>query len=71
MKTLNRDIVKIQSRISRVVRKASAPRQEHFDNVARMMGYADSNIAYKHLGKSFIDKAKVDAPSINIDRAKL
>ena len=61
---LHNDIKNIKRNIERKVSKASSKRQEHFDNVAREMGYADSNIAFKYLGKSFIDKAKVNAPSI-------
>ena len=61
---LHQDIKNLKRKISYKVKKASTPRQNHFDNVARELGYADSNIAYKHLGKAFIEKAKVNAPSI-------
>ena len=61
---LHQDIKNLKSRISYKVKKAAAPRQLHFDNVARELGYADSNIAFNALGKAFIEKAKVNAPSI-------
>ena len=67
MKSINQDVKNLQSRISYQVKKAATPRQNHFDNVARELGYADSNIAFKHLGKVFIEKAKVNAPSIKIN----
>ncbi len=63
---LNQDVKNLQARISYKVKKAATARQLHFDNVARELGYADSNIAFKYLGKSFIDKAKINAPSINL-----
>lgn len=66
MKTINQDIKNLQSRISYKVKKSATPRQNHFDNVARELGYADSNIAFKYLGKVFIEKAKLNAPSINL-----
>lgn len=61
---LHNDIKNIKRNIERKVSNASNARQLHFDNVAIELGYADSNIAFKHLGKSFIEKAKVNAPSI-------
>lgn len=64
---LHNDIKKIQSESRKRVFKAATPRQLHFDNVARDLGYADSNIAFKHLGKSFIEKAKINAPSIKVN----
>ncbi|WP_395058605.1 hypothetical protein [Flavobacterium sp.] len=67
MKPINQDVKNLQSRISYKAKKAAAPRQNHFDNVARELGYADSNIAFKHLGKVFIEKAKVNAPSIKLN----
>lgn len=67
MKTLNQDVKNLKNRISYQVKKASTPRQNHFDNVARELGYADSNIAFKHLGKVFIEKAKVNAPCIKLN----
>lgn len=67
MKEINQDVKNLQVRISYKVKKASTPRQNHFDNVARELGYTDSNIAFKHLGKVFIEKAKVNAPSIKIN----
>ena len=63
---LHNDIKNIKRNIERKVSKAATPRQLHFDNVARELGYADSNVAFKHLGKSFIEKAKVSAPSISL-----
>lgn len=62
---LHNDLKNIKRNIERKVSKAANPRQLHFDNVARELGYADGNIAFKHLGKSFIEKAKVNAPSIS------
>jgi hypothetical protein len=67
MKTLHQDIKNLKSRISYKVKKASTSRQDHFYNVARELGYADSNIAFNFLGKSFIELAKVNAPSIKIN----
>ena len=67
MKAINQDVKNLQNRISYKVKKAATPRQIHFDNVARELGYADSNIAFKHLGKVFIEKAKVNAPSIKLN----
>lgn len=64
MEAINQDVKNLQSRISYQVKKASTPRQNHFDNVARELGFADSDIAFKHLGKVFIEIAKVNAPSI-------
>ena len=61
---LHQDLKNLKSRISYKVKKAATPRQIHFDNVARELGYADSNIAFNHLGKAFIEKAKINAPSI-------
>ena len=61
---LHNDIKQLKKTIQRKVSKAANARQQHFDNVARQMGYADSNIAFSHLGKAFIEKAKVNAPSI-------
>ena len=58
------DIQIIKSAITRKVKQAAEPRQQHFDRIAREMGYADSNIAFKHLGKVFIEKAKQGAPAI-------
>ena len=66
MKNLHADIKKIKSEIGKKVSKAADARMLHFDNVARELGYADSNIAFKALGKSFIEKAKVNAPSIKL-----
>ena len=66
MKTYSDDIRTIKSNINKTVSKAANARQLHFDNVARELGYADSNIAFKALGKSFIEKAKVNAPSIKL-----
>jgi len=63
---MHQDIKNLKSRISYQVKKAATPRQLHFDNVARTLGYADSNIAYNNLGNSFIEIAKVNAPSISI-----
>lgn len=63
---LHNDIKNIKRNIERKVSKAANPRQLHFDRVARELGYADSNIAFKYLGKSFIEKAKVNAPSISL-----
>lgn len=64
MKAINQDVKNLQNRISYNVKKAAAPRQSHFDNVAIELGYENSNIAFKHLGKVFIEKAKINAPSI-------
>jgi hypothetical protein len=64
---LNQDVKNLQNRITYKVKKASTPRQLHFDNIARELGYADSNIAFKHLGKVFIEKAKINAPSIKLN----
>ena len=61
---LHNDIKKIKRDIKIKVSEASKLRQNHFDDVARTLGYADSNIAYKYLGKGFIEKAKINAPSI-------
>ena len=63
---MNQDIKNLKSRISYKVKKAATPRQLHFDNVARTLAFADSNIAYNNLGKSFIETAKVNAPSISL-----
>ncbi len=63
---LHKDIKNIKRNIERKVSKAANPRQLHFDNVARELGYADSNIAFKYLGKNFIEKAKYNAPSISL-----
>lgn len=63
---LHNDIKAIKGNIERKVKAAATPRQLHFDNIARQMGYADSNIAFKFLGKSFLEKAKLGAPSINL-----
>ena len=63
---LNQDVKNLQGRISYKAKKAATPRQLHFDNVARELGYADSNIAFKHLGKEFVNKAKINAPSITL-----
>jgi len=62
---LNQDIKNLQSKISYKFKKAASLRQLHFDIVARQLGYADSNIAFKYLGKAFIEKARINAPSIN------
>ena len=62
---LHNDIKNLKRNIERKTSKAANARQMHFDAVARGLGYADSNIAYKYLGKEFITKAKVGAPSIN------
>lgn len=61
---LHNDIKNIKRNIERKVSKAASLRQLHFDNVAKELGYEDSNIAFKYLGKGFIDKAKINAPSI-------
>jgi hypothetical protein len=63
---LHLDIKNLKSRISYKVKKACTARQNHFDSIARELGYADSNIAYNHLGKAFIEKAKINAPSIKL-----
>lgn len=63
---LHNDIKNLQLESKKRVFKAANPRQLHFDRVARELGYADSNIAFKYLGKSFIEKAKVNAPSISL-----
>lgn len=61
---LHADIKKILLK-ERLNSKKYCPRQAHFDNVAKQMGYENGNIAFKALGKDFIEKAKVGAPSLN------
>lgn len=63
---MQNDLKTIKRQISKKVSNAATPRQLHFDNVARNLGFADSNIAFKHLGALFIEKAKIGAPSINL-----
>ena len=63
---LHSDIKNLKSRITYKVKKAATPRQQHFDNVARQLGYADSNAAFQDLGKAFIEKAKTNAPAIKL-----
>jgi hypothetical protein len=64
--TMHKDVKMLQKSITQKVQKAAAPRQAHFDKVARELGYADSNIAFKEMGKAFIEIASANAPSIKI-----
>ena len=43
---------------------AANARGEHFDKVAKKMGYMNAQAAFNTIGSEFIKKARIGAPSI-------